>query len=61
MLALWFRVFRPGLQRTRIGQSDGEIIGEAGLLVAGRGSVFSWPGTLPEAASRLGGMGVHRR
>lgn len=34
MVALWFRVFRPGLQRTRIGQSDGEIIGEAGLLVA---------------------------
>ena len=34
MTAGWFLVFRPGLQRTRIGQSDGEIIGEAGLLVA---------------------------
>lgn len=33
MVVLWFRVFRPGMQRTRIGQSDGEIIGEPGLLV----------------------------
>lgn len=33
MVFLWFRVFRPGFQRTGIGQSDGEIIGEPGLLV----------------------------
>lgn len=33
MVVLWFRVFRPGRQLTRVGQSDGEIIGEAGLLV----------------------------
>lgn len=34
MVFLWFRVFRPGFRRTGIGQSDGEIIGEPGLLVA---------------------------
>ena len=34
MVVLWFRVFKPGFQKTRIGTSAGEAIGEIGLLVA---------------------------
>ncbi|GAB3485218.1 NfeD family protein [Azotobacter salinestris] len=34
MAALWFGVFRPGRQTTRIGTATGEAIGEVGLLVA---------------------------
>lgn len=30
--ALWFKVFRPGQTRTRIGGSDSSVIGEIGLL-----------------------------
>ena len=33
MLVAWFKIFKPGLQKTRIGQSEGEAIGEIGLLV----------------------------
>ncbi|NMG16060.1 NfeD family protein [Aromatoleum bremense] len=33
MVALWFRVFKPGFHKTRIGTSAGEVIGEVGLLV----------------------------
>lgn len=33
MVVLWFRVFRPGLHKTRIGTAAGEVIGEIGLLV----------------------------
>lgn len=33
MLVLWFRVFKPGFHKTRIGTADGEVIGEVGLLV----------------------------
>ncbi|AYH41990.1 NfeD family protein [Azoarcus sp. DN11] len=33
MVALWFRVFKPGFHKTRIGTADGEVIGEVGLLV----------------------------
>lgn len=33
MVALWFRVFKPNAHKTRIGTSDGEVIGEVGLLV----------------------------
>ncbi|BAL22616.1 NfeD family protein [Azoarcus sp. KH32C] len=33
MVALWFRVFKPEARKTRIGTSDGEVIGEVGLLV----------------------------
>lgn len=32
MVALWFRVFKRGEHKTRIGQSDGEAIGEIGLM-----------------------------
>lgn len=34
MVFLWFRVFRPGVHKTRIGQAEGEAIGEIGLLVS---------------------------
>lgn len=34
MTALWFGVFRPGRQTTRIGTAAGETIGEVGLLVS---------------------------
>lgn len=33
MVYAWFRVFRTGRHKTRIGMSDGEVIGEAGLAV----------------------------
>jgi membrane protein implicated in regulation of membrane protease activity len=33
MVVLWFKVFKPGLHKTRIGTADGEVIGETGLLV----------------------------
>lgn len=33
MVSLWFRVFKPGLNKTRVGTADGEVIGEVGLLV----------------------------
>ncbi len=32
LVALWFRVFKPGQHKTRIGMSDANIIGEIGLL-----------------------------
>ena len=34
MVVLWFRVFKPSFQKTRIGTWAGEAIGEIGLLVA---------------------------
>jgi membrane protein implicated in regulation of membrane protease activity len=44
LAALWFKVFRPGHQTTRLGSAAGEAIGEIGLLVGavapfGRGRV----------------------
>lgn len=33
MVILWFRIFKPGYQKTRIGTAGGEAIGEIGLLV----------------------------
>ncbi|WP_412478167.1 NfeD family protein [Azonexus sp. IMCC34839] len=33
MVALWFRVFKPSLHKTRIGLAEGEVLGEIGLLV----------------------------
>lgn len=32
LIVLWFRVFRPGSHKTRIGTADAEVIGEIGLL-----------------------------
>jgi membrane protein implicated in regulation of membrane protease activity len=33
MVVLWFRVFKPGFHKTRIGRSDAHVVGEVGLLV----------------------------
>ncbi|MDD5298090.1 MAG: NfeD family protein [Rhodocyclaceae bacterium] len=33
MVFLWFRIFKPGLHKTRIGTSDANVLGEVGLLV----------------------------
>ncbi|MGE5493559.1 MAG: NfeD family protein [Actinomycetota bacterium] len=33
MVILWFRIFKPGYHKTRIGTAGGEAIGEIGLLV----------------------------
>ena len=33
MVILWFRIFKPDYQKTRIGSAGGEAIGEIGLLV----------------------------
>ncbi|HUY02607.1 MAG TPA: NfeD family protein [Rhodocyclaceae bacterium] len=32
LILLWFRIFRPGAHKTRIGMSDDYVIGEIGLL-----------------------------
>ena len=34
MVFSWFRVFRSGRHKTRIGMAQGEVIGEIGLLVS---------------------------
>lgn len=34
MVVLWFKVFKQGFIKTRIGTADGEVIGEIGLLAA---------------------------
>lgn len=34
MVFAWFRVFRTGRHKTRIGMSEGEVIGESGLAVS---------------------------
>lgn len=33
LVVLWFKVFKRGFHKTRIGTADGEVIGEVGLLV----------------------------
>lgn len=32
MVGLWFRVFKPGQHKTRIGMADADVLGEIGLL-----------------------------
>ncbi|TRZ69243.1 MAG: NfeD family protein [Rhodocyclaceae bacterium] len=32
MVALWFKIFKPGFHKTRVGMSDANVIGEIGLL-----------------------------
>lgn len=34
MVVLWFKVFKPGFHKTRIGTAAGEAVGEIGLLVS---------------------------
>ena len=33
MVVLWFRIFKPGMHKTRIGMSDSNIVGEVGMLI----------------------------
>ena len=33
MVVAWFRIFKPGMHKTRIGMSDSNIVGEVGMLV----------------------------
>lgn len=33
MVLLWFRIFKLGMHKTRVGMSDSNIVGEVGLLV----------------------------
>ncbi len=33
MVVLWFKIFKRGLHKTRIGMSDSNVIGEVGLLI----------------------------
>lgn len=33
MVALWFRIFKPGFHKTRIGMSNSNVLGEVGMLV----------------------------
>lgn len=32
LVAFWFRVFKPGMHKTRIGMSEANVVGEIGLL-----------------------------
>lgn len=33
MIVLWFRMFKPGFHKTRIGMADANVIGEVGMLI----------------------------
>jgi membrane protein implicated in regulation of membrane protease activity len=33
LVAGWFKVFKPGMHKTRIGMADADVVGEVGLLV----------------------------
>jgi membrane protein implicated in regulation of membrane protease activity len=33
MVALWFRIFKPGKHKTKIGMADSNIVGEIGILI----------------------------
>ena len=32
MVVIWFRIFKPGMHKTRIGMSDSNIVGEVGMM-----------------------------
>ncbi len=32
LVVLWFRIFKPGFHKTRIGMADADVVGEIGLL-----------------------------
>ncbi|MEY3201868.1 MAG: hypothetical protein RIR70_1418 [Pseudomonadota bacterium] len=34
LIALWFRIVKPGMHKTRLGQADSDLIGQAGLLIS---------------------------
>lgn len=33
MVVLWFRIFKPGIHKTRVGMADANVVGEVGLMV----------------------------
>ncbi|MDO9601859.1 MAG: NfeD family protein, partial [Rhodocyclaceae bacterium] len=33
MVAGWFKIFKPGMHKTRIGMADANVVGEVGMLV----------------------------
>ena len=33
MVVIWFRIFKPGMHKTRVGMSDSNIVGEVGMLI----------------------------
>ncbi len=33
MAVIWFRIFKPGMHKTKIGMSDSNIVGEVGMLI----------------------------
>jgi membrane protein implicated in regulation of membrane protease activity len=33
LVAGWFKLFKPGMHKTRIGMSDANVVGEVGMLV----------------------------
>lgn len=33
LVGLWFRVFKPGMHKTRLGMADADLTGQVGLLV----------------------------
>jgi len=34
LIALWFRVVKPGMHKTRLGQADAGVVGQVGVLIA---------------------------
>jgi membrane protein implicated in regulation of membrane protease activity len=33
MVVLWFRIFKPGMHKTKVGMADSNIVGEVGMLI----------------------------
>jgi len=33
MVVLWFRIFKSGMHKTKVGMSDSNIVGEVGMLI----------------------------
>lgn len=33
MVVIWFRIFKPGMHKTKVGMSDSNIVGEVGMLI----------------------------
>ncbi len=33
MVAGWFKIFKPGMHKTRVGMADANVVGEVGMLV----------------------------
>ena len=61
MIVLWFRVFKRGAHKTRIGMSDANVVGEIGVLTRDVEPFRTGQRALSEAADGLRCLGVHRR